>query len=144
MNWRAVIDWTVLSIVAWFLLVALIGLLASVVIQQEYDLQEIPFGQAGMLVPVVISIGLFLRLAAGYLLATSTWALLVKRLPQLEYSRRNYFGLLALYSVVFGVLAWRALPLNQPFSNYGAALFIACFILPRFLTNRLSPGVFGA
>ncbi len=144
MNWRAVIAWTVLSLVAWFALVAIIGFLASVVIQQEYDLQEIPLGQAGVLVPVLISMGLFPRLAVGFLVAIFIWALVARRLPQIERKKRGLFGVLVPYSAVVGVLAWLALPLNEPFATYGAVLFAACLLLPRLLTSRLTPGVFAA
>jgi hypothetical protein len=143
-NWRAVIIWTALSLVTWFFLVAIIGFLAGMVIQQAYELEDVPLGQAGVLVPIVISVGLLPRLAVGFLLATTIWALLVKRLPRLEDAKKSYVGFLAVYSVAVGALAWLAFPLNQPFVTYGALLFVACFVLPRFLTSRLSPGVFAA
>lgn len=144
MNWRAAVAWTVLSLVAWFVLVALVGFLAGAVIQQEYDLQEIPLGQTGVLVPVVISMGLLPRLAVWFLLATSTWAFLARQIPEIEHTKRSLFASLASYAVAAGVLAWLAIPLNEPFATYGALLFAVCFVLPRLLTRRLSPGVFAA
>ena len=144
MFWRAVVIWTALSLVTWFFFVAIIGFFAGIVFQQAYELYDTPLGQAGVLVPIVISLGLLPRLAVGFLLATTIWALLSKRLPRLEGAKKGSVGFFVLYSVGIGALAWLAFPLYQPFATYGALLFVVCFILPRFLSSRLSPGVFAA
>jgi hypothetical protein len=143
-NWRTIIAWSLLSLAAWFLLVGISGLLASTVIQEAYDLRDIPLGQAGVLVPVVISIGLLPRLAVGFLLATSIWALLARGLPKLENRITSYVLGITLYSLLIGILAWLALPLNEPFAIYGAVVFVTSFHLPRMVTSKLSRGMFAA
>jgi hypothetical protein len=142
MNWRAAIRWAALSLITWFILVGTIGLLASTVIQQRYDLGDIPLGQAGVLVPVVISIGLLPRLAPGFLLGTMIWSLLARRIPQIEATRKSLVGFLSVYSLAAGGFVWLALPLNQPFALFGGVLFMVCLFSPRFLSQRLYPGVF--
>ncbi len=131
-----------LSLAAWFLLAAMIGLVAGAMIQQSYGLWEIPLSQVSLLVPVVISLGLFPWLATGFLLAATIWGLLVQRLPRLEIDRRMYGVSLTLYASALGAVAWLALPLEEPFATYGALLYAACFLLPRVLSNRLPPGIF--
>ncbi len=142
MNWRAVLTWTALSIVAWFLLVALLGLAAGFVIQQAYGLQDIPLAQPAMLIPIVLTLGILPRLALGFLLATTIWSFLARLIPFLEGAGVRLAAFLSLYGLVIGALVWIAIPLERSIAIYGALLFAASLGLPRYFSGRLPAGVF--
>jgi hypothetical protein len=141
-RWRAVLIWTALSLVAWFILAAVVGLLVGTVLQQALNPYEVPLRQAGLMVPIAISLGLLPRLAVGLLLATAFWATMAKRFALLEGTEHRSVRYFALYSMAVGTLAWLGFPLRPPFDAYGALLFVASLVLPRFLTRRLSFGAF--
>ncbi len=142
MNWRAIGLWTALSLVAWFVWVAAIGLAAASLIQQIYDLADIPLGQAGVLTTVAISIGLLPRLAAGFLLAAVGYAWLARRFPRMEAGRVKFLGSLGIFAVAGGILMGWALPLNPSFALLGGFVFALSFFSSRFLSRRLPRGVF--
>lgn len=141
MNWRRITLWVFMGLAVWLGLMLFSGMVFGL-LNPHAKAQPIVYMLGGMLVPLLVFIR-YSPFILGLLIgAVIIWVIVAKHIPIIEANKQRLMLNLGMFSFLIGFIIWWWFPLDRSLAPIGAISSIISLMVPRFITKKLSPGVF--
>jgi hypothetical protein len=141
MKWKSIVLWVVLELSVFFATSLLAGLVFGL-LKEGVSASPVVRALGGMVVPFLFFIRFFPIIAAVFIVPVLVWSFIACRFPALEANRALLACSLGLFALVVGGVVWYFFPFDRPLAYWAAFMTTLSIVLPRFLTAKLTYGIF--